>query len=796
MKHTACRFALLAVLLGPGCPEGEQKYDFDGDGVEDQVDCAPEDATIYPGAEDDPTDGIDQDCDGGDGVDRDADGYAANRPPEDPLRDCDDQNAEVYPGADDPPGDGVDQDCDGADGILPPTVGITPASPRTGDDLEALVVTDAESWSLTWLKGGDPQPALDDLDTVPAALTARGEVWTAHAEVVEGGTTLTGEAEVSIINTPPSVAFASGLPFEAREGDVLAPSMLSEDPDGDTVTLTHAWFFETDLIPGETEATLESDVFDRGQKVLVVVTPSDGQESGEPATSNLCTIVNTPPAASSVAIDPSSGFEQTTFTALPAGWSDPDPVDTEAWELEWLVDGSLAGSSPTLDGAAFNRGQGVLVRARPLDGITPGQWVESDLLVVANTLPTITSVSITPGTGTVESVFACTPVGWFDPDPADSEGYTWAWFVDGVAGAQTQTLAGSTLERGDVLTCEATPVDSVAPGAAMLSAPVTVGNALPTMSSVQIGPGPVYEGSTLSVQSTDFADSDGDTPGYQYDWLIDGVSTGATTPVLDGATFSEGEGVVLSLTAWDGLNAGSTVLSNGFVVLNTPPPGPMLTADPPVPAVTEAFACLVDALYADVDGDPVTFTFEWTLEGNTWTGPVASTVLPGDTIEASSTQLCDDWVCTATPDDGEASGPSSSVSVEIGGCLESTCSNSVPYDIPDNHPIGVTDTVTVPYQGITQSISVSVTLTNSDIAWLYVDLEDPNGATYRLHNRTGAGTSLNTSYPVPTPTATGDLTTWIGDDPSGDWSLTVYDGSFNGNGLDGAVTDWCVVFDF
>lgn len=50
--------------------------------------------------------------------------------------DCDDGDATVYPGADDPPGDGIDQDCDGADAVAPT---LTIADLVRGD----LLVTEA-----------------------------------------------------------------------------------------------------------------------------------------------------------------------------------------------------------------------------------------------------------------------------------------------------------------------------------------------------------------------------------------------------------------------------------------------------------------------------------------------------------------------------------------------------------------------------------------------------------------------------------------------------------------------------
>jgi len=95
------------VFLLAACSGPEPKYDFDNDGVDDADDCAPEDASIYPGAQDPYGDGIDQDCDGVDGLDADGDGYAVQGD------DCDDLNAEINPDATEICGNGDDEDCDG-----------------------------------------------------------------------------------------------------------------------------------------------------------------------------------------------------------------------------------------------------------------------------------------------------------------------------------------------------------------------------------------------------------------------------------------------------------------------------------------------------------------------------------------------------------------------------------------------------------------------------------------------------------------------------------------------------------
>jgi hypothetical protein len=125
-------FTALAVslLFGSGCPKpATYGYDYDGDGVIDELDCNDHDAAVYPGADDRYGDGSDRDCDGcgpddpagaGDGVDADCDGYPANDDlPDEYLAfyDCDDGDAAVHPDAEEVFNDGIDSDCDGHTGI-------------------------------------------------------------------------------------------------------------------------------------------------------------------------------------------------------------------------------------------------------------------------------------------------------------------------------------------------------------------------------------------------------------------------------------------------------------------------------------------------------------------------------------------------------------------------------------------------------------------------------------------------------------------------------------------------------
>jgi hypothetical protein len=114
--------------------EIEARYDVDGDGVDWTGDCDDSDAAIYPGAEEIPYDGVDNDCDGADLTDVDGDGHDG---PGAGGADCDDDNAAVNPGQAETPYNGVDDDCDGAtpdDDLDDDGVGVLDAEVPDCDD--------------------------------------------------------------------------------------------------------------------------------------------------------------------------------------------------------------------------------------------------------------------------------------------------------------------------------------------------------------------------------------------------------------------------------------------------------------------------------------------------------------------------------------------------------------------------------------------------------------------------------------------------------------------------------------
>ena len=124
--------------------------------------------------------------------------------------------------------------------------------------------------------------------------------------------------------------------------------------------------------------------------------------------------------------------------------------------------------------------------------------------------------------------------------------------------------------------------------------------------------------------------------------------------------------------------------------------------------------------------------------------------------------------------------------------IDTYVSETTPTPIPDNNPTGVVDSIVVPNAGIAQELTVSINITNSDMATVKVVLFAPNNNQYVLYDKDGPGQELGASYPVPTETLSGDLLEWVDANPVGTWQLQVIDTGFKDNTTDGQINAWSI----
>ena len=105
--------------------------------------------------------------------------------------------------------------------------------------------------------------------------------------------------------------------------------------------------------------------------------------------------------------------------------------------------------------------------------------------------------------------------------------------------------------------------------------------------------------------------------------------------------------------------------------MNTAPGAPEVSIDPEEPIEgDDDLICQIDTDSTDVDGDSVSYTFEWEVDGEAYADATTTTEV-GDTVPSDDIFEGEIWTCIVTPNDGIDDGDTAEDSVTIDGdpCL-------------------------------------------------------------------------------------------------------------------------------
>lgn len=551
----------------------------------------------------------------------------------------------------------------------PPTLGeltITPTNPT---------VTTSLAFIRPSIDDRDDDPARfapadvvwisDDLrvttTTVPTSVLRKGQRWVLHFSLSDGLDAVTQQSpEVVIANSAPVIDNVQIRPTVAHSGqDLTCDHPRPTDADRDTVMPHYAWFLDGSGAPSSASQTntLPGSVVRAGQSWRCAVTPDDGEALGSTVSSIPVLVLNsTPSRPISAVLEPPEGTPETLFHCVYAAPTDPDRDNDPVRPVyDWLIDGTPlpgGGAQDTYRPVDFPRGTTITCCVALSDGGSSSAPICSEPVVLGNRPPDNGNTLVTPAEADETSTLTCVPSEFTDPDD-DPLYYAVTWHVNGVSvpGAADGTLSGTAFDEGDTVTCALVASDGLLESARVPSKnEVRIGNTPPTVVAVRVVPSPVHA-SDLARCAVEVNDSDrNDTPRHDCIWF-DGddivLGVGDMLAVSDRPI---GSTVACACTANDESATSLSTMSEAAAVYNNAPSAPELRLEPAAPRPGDAVTCVVAASAVDPDGDPVSLAYSWAQDDTTVSG------LDASTFPAGRLALCDELVCTATPDDGLLAG--------------------------------------------------------------------------------------------------------------------------------------------
>jgi Purple acid Phosphatase, N-terminal domain len=347
-------------------------------------------------------------------------------------------------------------------------------------------------------------------------------------------------------------------------------------------------------------------------------------------------IANSPPTAGTVTISPPAPTTNDILTATPSGFHDPDS-DQLNYQYQWSVNGQpITGATGSTFDLALqghgDRGDTVRVEVSADDGHGGQSSAITDQVTVVNSAPSKGTVAITPTSPSTNQTLTATPASFSDAD-SDALNYEYRWSVNGtaVSGATSNTLDLSLAghgEHGDTAQVEVRASDGHAANSAWASQTVTIANTAPIAGRVTITPSSPTTNQTLTATPADFTDPDRDTLSYHYQWSVNGTpangATGSTLDLSKVGNGDRGDKITVRLSASDG-TASSADAIDEVTIANSAPAAGSVTITPANPTTNQTLTA-TPAGFTDPDGDELTYSYQWSVNGTPINGATGSTL--------------------------------------------------------------------------------------------------------------------------------------------------------------------------
>jgi hypothetical protein len=443
---------------------------------------------------------------------------------------------------------------------------------------------------------------------------------------------------------------AETIRFEGTVGDVDVPAER----------LSVAWSSDRDGAFGSSTPDTDGTVRLPYGALTVgthLVTLAVSDDVGARCTDSIYVTVGTPPV---LVVDSPGGGDVVNLgegMLFSATVSDAEDIPSDL-ALTWVsdVDGVLwTGMADAMGASRFSSttlsaGPHVIaVTVTDTDGLSASALVD----ITVNETPTAPTVTIAPDPAVTTDDLLATASGSVDPDGSGAITYAYTWYEDGVriGASTTDTLPASATTKHRTYRVEVTPNDGTGDGDVGW-AERTVDNSAPVLSGPTLSTATPHIGDTLTCAAA-ASDADADSVSVTYAWS-DG-SSGTTLRVT--TAYRAGDVITCTATADDG-DGGVTVASASATVVNADPVVSSVAITPSSPRTNDTLTA--SASTSDPDGDPLTVTYDWSVDGSV-VASGSSATLAGATWFSKGQVVA----VTVTATDGSASASATSASVTV-----------------------------------------------------------------------------------------------------------------------------------
>ena len=564
--------------------------------------------------------------------------------------------------------------------------------------------------NLTWYLYGSPYAS--NVTTIDSSVTSKGQTWYFTIQVYDGYnySILYTSQPITILNAPPTATYVyvnNGNSTQIN-GTALYANFTYNDIDNDpNVSTTIHWY-----VSGIEDPSLMNSFYIGGGNVtdgqfwFYTVQVYDGNTSSTVVYSNSVYIGSTPnskPVVTSISISYESGNYTSSNILLNYTYYDFNGDNQSGTIIQWYRNGVLysTGSSLVIYANATYKNDQWYAVVTPRDGYDYGASNTSNILIVGNSLPTVSNIQITTISGnnkTNDDLYLS--YTWDDPDkPIDSEqGTLIQWYVGGVYDPtfdNSKNISSIYTQKGQTWAVNISVGDGENNSIwVFMTYNFTVLNSAPTASNVKITPGTAYTTDNLTA-SYIFSDLDSvDTNQSIIYWYKNGIlQTGLTNKsvVYYGYT-NKTDNWYFILIPYDGYDKGANYTSANYIIIQNTAP-------------------TISNIEFNNQTNPIvysngTITLTYTFSDNDTSDGESGTIITWYMDNVSQTQLQNQkfvpnsylkkghyWNVTITPKDGTKFG---STYISISFVIRNTPSIITSSSIGPSNP-KTTDTISISY---------------------------------------------------------------------------------------------------